>query len=66
MNEDRFVESLFAATCDAEREAIIQGVIGERDTAALVDFAQNVKSSHFDRYLNADLDKAFAGKRLAD
>jgi tetratricopeptide (TPR) repeat protein len=60
MNEDRFVDALFAATCDAEREAIIQSVIAERDAVALVDFAQNVKSYHFDRYLNADLDKAFA------
>src|SRR5579883_3482732 len=60
MDEDRFVEALFAATCDAEREALIRGVIAECDTAELVDFAQNIKSNHFDRYLNADLDKAFA------
>lgn len=60
MNEDRFADALCAATCDAEREAIIGTVLAERAGADLVEFAQNVKSYHFDRYLTADLDRAFA------
>jgi CHAT domain-containing protein/tetratricopeptide (TPR) repeat protein len=60
MNETCFADALCAATCDAEREALIGAVLAERAGADLVEFAQNVKSNHFDRYLNADLDRACA------
>lgn len=59
MTEDQFADALIAATCDAEREAIIRAALAAHQ-ADRVDFAQQVKSYHFDRYLNADLDKAFS------
>jgi CHAT domain-containing protein len=59
MDEAQFVSALIGAPCDAAREAIIAQALGEH-AAALEPFAQEVKSAWFDRYLNADLERAFA------
>ena len=58
MDATQFVAALVGASCDAAREAIIAQAMGAHATD-LEPFAQEVKSAWFDRYLNADLERAF-------
>jgi CHAT domain-containing protein len=60
MDDERFVAALLACTCEAEREALFAAALDALAPTEQVAFAQQIKSVWFDRYLNADLDQAFA------